>query len=57
MKKDVKSFELHVALLMHAKGLKLGEARFQAWLAGPSGLQSLLPKSESVVSAFDGKAV
>lgn len=35
-------FALHVALLERT-GLKVADARAQAWLQGPKGLQKLLP--------------
>ena len=53
---DKKSFELHVALLMATKNLKVADARFAAWLAGPSGLKALLPpKTELGTESVIGK--
>lgn len=55
---DKKSFELHVALLMATKNMKVADARFAAWLAGPSGLKALLPlETDLGIESVIGKGV
>lgn len=47
MENSKASFKLHVSLLQFKEGMTAQEAAWQAWLAGPSGLQKLLSTDES----------
>lgn len=42
-KKQKEDFELHVRMLMR-QGLKQADARVQAWLQGPKGLEKMFEK-------------